>query len=332
MNSVEQIAQYSTGHWVSQMLFAFAKHGMGDAFQGQSATANEIAERTGTHTENCYRLLRALVPLGLLEQTENRFCLTDMGKHLTTEHSHSLVNKVLLEASYEHVLLWTHLADYMVTSTPAPKAIFDINNYFELFETRPEHLDVFAKAMGNYSQDEIAMIESMSSLDLSNLTTIADIGGAYGDLLSALLKHYPQLEGTLFDQGAVVENAPAVNRMSKQAGNFFEQVPAAQDGYFLKHILHDWDDTLCLKILANIKQAMKPSSRIYIAEFGPVPESNEPHLSKLFDLHMMLTLNGKERSLVQWQCLLEQAGFKIDALHTSFGPLSVIEASAIENR
>ena len=326
MNPVEQIAQYATGHWVSQMVFAFVKHKMGDAFKQETATAAQIAERTGVDAKNSYRLLRALTPLGILEQEGEHFKLTHMGEFLTTKHPNSLVNKVLLEASFEHVMLWTHLADYMVNSTPAPKAIFDLDNYFNLFETRPEHLDVFAKAMGSYSQDETAMIEAMSSLDLSGLTTLTDIGGAYGDLLTSLLNRYSNLEGTLFDQVAVIENAPSMNRMNKLSGDFFEAVPANQDGYFLKHILHDWDDTLCLKILNNIKHSMKPTSRVYIAEFGPVPETNEPHLSKLFDLHMMLTLNGKERSYREWQALLNKAGFKILTLHQSFGPLSVIEA------
>jgi len=326
MNPVEQIAQYATGHWVSQMFFTFVKHNMGDAFQQQSATAAQIAERTGVNEDNCYRLLRALAPLDIVKQDDEQFTLTELGSFLTREHPMSLVNKVLLEASYEHVLLWTHLSDYMVSSTPAPKAIFELDNYFGLFEKRPKHLDVFAKAMGSYSQDEIAMIESMATLDLSELNTLVDLGGAYGDLLGFLLQCYPNLEGILFDQAAVIDNALPLDRMTKQAGNFFEQVPENQDGYFLKHILHDWDDTLCLKILGNIKRVMKPNSRVFIAEFGPVPETDEPHLSKMFDLHMMLTLNGKERTLTQWHELLASAGFKVTMIHESFGPLSVIEA------
>lgn len=330
MNPVEQIAQYATGHWVSQMVFTFVKHNMGDAFQQQSATAAQIAERTGVNEENCYRLLRALAPLDIVKQDDEQFTLTELGSLLTREHPMSLVNKVLLEASYEHVLLWTHLSDYMVNSTPAPKVVFDLDNYFGLFEKRPKHLDVFAKAMGSYSQDEIAMIESMSSLDLSELDTLVDLGGAYGDLLASLLQRYPNLEGILFDQAAVIDNVLPQDRMTKQAGNFFEQVPENQDGYFLKHILHDWDDALCLKILGNIKCVMKPNSRVFIAEFGPVPETDEPHLSKMFDLHMMLTLNGKERSLTQWHELLSSAGFKVKMIHESFGPLSVIEACSVD--
>jgi hypothetical protein len=104
-------------------------------------------------------------------------------------------------------------------------------------------------------------------------------------------------------------------------------ISAGCDGYFLKHILHDWDDAVCLKILGNVVDVMKPDARVFIGEFEPVPGANEPHLSKIIDLAMMICLNGKERTMAEWQELLQQAGLKVAAVHQSFGPLSVIEAT-----
>ena len=117
--------------------------------------------------------------------------------------------------------------------------------------------------------------------------------------------------------------------METVGGDFFTSVPTDCDGYFLKHILHDWNDVLCLQILANVVEAMKPDARVFIGEFGPVPDSDEPHLSKFFDLHMMLNVGGKERTMPEWKELLSQAGLKVLTLHRSFGPLSVIEANRI---
>ncbi|SFC72180.1 methyltransferase [Pseudoalteromonas denitrificans] len=327
MNAIEQIAQYSSGHWVSQMVFAFVKNNMGDALEGKTLTSQAIATQCNLKNDNCYRLLRALATLGIVIHTyDDHFSLTDMGNYLTRSHPQSLVNKVLLEASYEHVMLWTHLAENLKTGELASKKVFNVDNYFDLFQTRPEHLDVFSKAMGSYTHDEIAMINAMESLDFSDIKTLVDLGGSYGDLLKAILAHNPHMQGVLFDQPAVISNVNATQRMTLEPGDFFNAVPPNCDGYFLKHILHDWDDALCIKILSNINRVMKPTSKIFIAEFGPIPEPNEPHLSKFFDIHMMLTLNGKERTLIQWQDLLQYAGFDIAKIHTSFGPLSVIEA------
>ncbi|MCH8258449.1 MAG: hypothetical protein IIA75_11210 [Proteobacteria bacterium] len=169
----------------------------------------------------------------------------------------------------------------------------------------------------------------METLDFSGIEKMVDVGGAFGALLLAILDKQPQMKGILFDQSAVVDRVKNTQQMETVGGDFFASVPEGCDGYFLKHILHDWDDAVCLKILGNVVDVMKPDARIFIGEFGPVPGPNEPHLSKFFDLHMMICLNGKERTMAEWQELLQQAGLKVAAVHQSFGPLSVIEATRI---
>jgi len=239
----------------------------------------------------------------------------------------SMANKVLLEASSEHVQLWTHLSEYLRTGEHAPSKIFGLDNYFDLFESRPEHVEVFSKAMSCYTNDEILMIQAMETLDFSGIETLVDVGGAFGVMLLAILDKHPQMKGILFDQESVVASVESTKQMEVVAGDFFISVPANQDGYFLKHILHDWDDETSLKVLGNIVKVMKPGAKVFIAEFGPVPGPNEPHISKFFDLHMMITLHGKERTMSEWKDLLKRAGLKVAALHQSFGPLSVIEAT-----
>jgi len=137
------------------------------------------------------------------------------------------------------------------------------------------------------------------------------------------------MKGILFDQESVVASVESTKQMEVVSGDFFTSVPANHDAYFLKHILHDWDDETSLKVLGNIVEVMKPGARIFIAEFGPVPGPNESHISKFFDLHMMITLHGKERTMAEWESLLKRANLKVVALHNSFGPLSVIEVSRI---
>ncbi len=328
MNPAEQLAQFATGHWVSQMVYAFAKHGMGDALADQGALATTVAERCGTRPDETYRLLRGLAMLGVVredEQEPQRFSLTEVGALLTSKHPTSMIDQVLLEAGYEHVSMWTHLADNLVTGEMAPTKVFGQDNYFGLFESRPGHLETFSRAMSSYTAAETAMILAMDSLDLSGIRTMVDVGGAFGALLAAVLERHADMSGILFDRADVVERVAPTARMQVQAGDFFKSVPSA-DGYFLKHILHDWDDDQCLTILGHVAAAMQDGARVFIGEFGPVPGPNEPHLSKLFDLHMMLCLSGKERTLDEWGALLQRAGLRIEHVHKSFGPLSVLEA------
>ena len=330
MNPIEQISQLSTGHWVSQMVFAFVENNMADAFENKPQSAEIISTKCELRPDATYRLLRALATIGILKQQDAApeiFELTELGSFLTQSHPMSMANKVLLEASFEHVQMWTHLSEYLRTGEHAPSKIFSIDNYFDLFETRPEHVEVFSKAMSCYTNDEIQMIQAMETLDFSGIETMVDVGGAFGVMLSAILEKHPKMKGILFDQASVVSSVESTKQMEVVAGDFFTSVPANYDAYFLKHILHDWNDETCLKVLNNIVDVMKPEARIFIGEFGPVPGPNEPHSSKFFDLHMMICLNGKERTMAEWESLLKRANLKVVALHRSFGPLSLIEAS-----
>jgi trans-aconitate methyltransferase len=47
----------------------------------------------------------------------------------------------------------------------------------------------------------------LAAYDFGRFGTVADIGGGNGALVSGLLQRYPQMQGVVFDQPAVVERA-----------------------------------------------------------------------------------------------------------------------------
>jgi hypothetical protein len=81
----------------------------------------------------------------------------------------------------------------------------------------------------------------------------------------------------------------------------------------MHHILHDWPDQYCLKILKNIHAAMKPGySRLLIHELI-LPDERPTAFQAIWDLTMMTFNAGAERSKSQWTQLLNEAGFDIVA-------------------
>jgi hypothetical protein len=87
----------------------------------------------------------------------------------------------------------------------------------------------------------------------------------------------------------------------------FYEVPSA-DAYFMKMILHDWDDKECSEILSKIQRAAPAKARLFVVEHV-VPGPETPHFSKLFDIHMLCALTGKERTEEEYLELLKRAGF-----------------------
>jgi hypothetical protein len=107
-------------------------------------------------------------------------------------------------------------------------------------------------------------------------------------------------------------------------GNFFESVPAGGGAYFLRHIIHDWDDEKSLTILRNCRKVMSPGGKLLVVE-GLVPPGNEPALSKFFDLAMMVLPGGLERTEAEFRTLFQAAGFRLTRFVPTRTWVSVIE-------
>jgi hypothetical protein len=85
------------------------------------------------------------------------------------------------------------------------------------------------------------------------------------------------------------------------------QFPKGAAAYLFRHILHDWPDTACIKILRQIIPAMDAQrSRILICD-QIVKDESPSASSVLYDVDMMTLFGGKERSLSEFLDLIKAA-------------------------
>jgi hypothetical protein len=92
-------------------------------------------------------------------------------------------------------------------------------------------------------------------------------------------------------------------------------------------VLHDWDDTHAARILAALGHSATSDAHLRIFEM-PLPEDATPHRAKLSDVLMLLMFDGaRERTVGHYRELLEGAGWQLERVVSSPGPMSVIEAS-----
>ena len=98
--------------------------------------------------------------------------------------------------------------------------------------------------------------------------------------------------------------------------------------YYLRRILHNYQDDVCVTILKNIAAAMSSKSRLLVAEIV-VPaktEVGEDMGAYWMDL-VMLAIGGKERSEKDYISLFEAAGIElIKVWPDAVGTQTVIEA------
>ncbi|MFT5353503.1 MAG: hypothetical protein ACI9KE_000701 [Polyangiales bacterium] len=323
--------QMITGYWVSQTVGALAKLGVCDQFTDTPRTAGEVAPEVGADPGALFRVLRAAATLGVFEHHEgDRFSLTPVGETLKSDVPGSMRKMAIAQTSPGHWLPWGRFTDAVKSGTEQASKAHG-KPIFEYYDGVDEERVAFMGAM----QDMSMMVASEFArlVDFSDCKVVADIGGAGGALLGAVLDENPDVTGILYDLPSVSGDAKGavaarghVDRCEVVGGDFFKSVPAGADVYLLKHILHDWNDEQSVTILKNVAKGMKASSKVYLVEMV-IPDDNTPSAAQMMDLNMLAMLPGRERTQQEYASLLEAAGLKFTSLIRTHSPFQIVEAS-----
>ncbi len=151
-------------------------------------------------------------------------------------------------------------------------------------------------------------------------------------MLTAILASNPHMHGIVAELEHVVEGARdhlAAAGLSERSEcvttNMFESVPTGADAYVMANVIHDWDDERSITLLRNCRQAMQENGRVLLVEMV-ISARNQPHLSKLADIEMLvMTDGGKERSASGYAALYEAAGLRLARTIRTESPWSVLE-------
>jgi hypothetical protein len=255
--------------------------------------------------------------------------LTPLGDALKTGAPGSARATILTFASD----WWVHGFGHLLYSVETGKSGFEKSLGMPLFDwlsNNPEEASLFNETMVGVHKAESPAVPA--AYDFSSLTTIVDVGGGTGHLLTTILANYPESRGILFDLPHVLRDAPALiqsrglaDRVTIEAGSFFDRVPSGGDAYLLSHVIHDWSEEQCIAILTNCRRAMNPGGRVLIIE-TVLPDDDTPHPGKIFDIVMLVAPGGQERTEQEYTTLLGKAGLRLTRVVPTESAVSVVEA------
>jgi hypothetical protein len=325
----KKMMQLLSSLWVTHAIGSFARLGLADAMEAGADTAEAIAAPRGLVVDRVYRLLRALSTCGIVtEGAGGKFALTPLGKMLTTSAPNSMRTSAELLTEYNGEI-WSKL-DGALSGGIAFEALKG-KQLFDWLHANPKEGARFQRMMFEVHSPETPAI--VAAYDFSQFKTIVDVGGGHGMLLSAIIAANPDVRGTLFDLQEGVDAAkrgaggplPGVTFI---AGDVFETVPEGADAYLFRHLLHDYDDADCLKMLNNVRKGMKPDSRVLVLE-KTVPTDDTPGPGRWLDVHVMLLTGGRERTVPDYEALFAKAGLKLSrVLPTAHPAVEIIEVVA----
>jgi hypothetical protein len=316
-----------------RVLYVIAKLGIADLLRQGARSSEELARATGTHARSLYRVLRAAASVGVVsESQDHRFALTDVGSTLRSDVPDSLRGWVLYTGEPWNLQAWQELLHSVRTGEPAWERAHGVP-FFEYFSRHPDASEIFDAAMTDISRWDGAVVAA--AYDFSQFRTVLDVGGGQGALLVSILKANAGVRGVLYDQAHVVERARdriaaegLEGRCEIVIGSFFESVPGGADAYVLKYIIHDWQDDRAHVILANCRRAMTSAGKLLLIELI-VPPPGESHLAKTSDVEMLVMLGSPERTINEYESLLNRAGFRLARVVRTPEVMSIIEATPV---
>ena len=313
----------------TQLVYVAAKLGIADLLKDGPKSPDDLAESIGANRRNLYRVLRALASVGIFaEDRDGRFELTPKAEPLQSDVPESERAWAIAWGGEWLYRPWGGLLDNVKTDQTAFDNIFHMG-LWEYFGSNSEASEAFDQAMTSRSSREFNAV--LSTYDFSGFSRTVDVGGGQGDLIFAILKANPNMQGVLFDQPAAIEGARSIvdsegvsDRCELVGGSFFESVPVGGDAYILQAVLHNWNDSDATVILKNCHQAMGDDGRLLIVD-NVLPTGNDPSSGKIADLTMMVLLGALERTESEFRGLLDAAEFRLTRVIPAEGR-SIIEA------
>jgi hypothetical protein len=257
-------------------------------------------------------MVRFLEPHGFFDLVDGRASLTAKGRLLRSDSP--VWSSLVLRGANDAACRLDHS---LGTGEAAFPRVFGAD-FWSFLAAHPEEQDAFAGAMR--LQDAMLSVACVPAMDLSGVTTIADVGGGTGDLLAAILEANPSLHGILVDRPEMLARAhpalrvgPLAARATLRPGDLFGELPAA-DAYVLAQVLHDWDDGQVSRILGGLRRAAPPGARVLVLTLL-IPEGGGAHPAKTADVGMMALFGGgRERTEAELRDLLASAGWQVTAV------------------
>jgi orsellinic acid C2-O-methyltransferase len=333
--AAQHASELVNSFWAAQVLNAAASLCLPDHLAHGPCSADVLAAAAGAHAPSVFRLLRALVTLGICRALDRDvFELTDAGQYLRSDVPGSIRGRALFTGD----MLWKQFEDltHVVRTGGRTRTIATGAAGFAQLQSDPARLEAFQRAMAESSVR--AAREVLRVYDFGGIRSVLDLGGGYGGVLAVLLARFPMMTGAVCDlaylqsaASAYLQRAGVHPRGTFLAGDFFESVPQGYDAYLLKFVIHDWDDAQAARILGHCRTAARPATRLILLE-RVVPE----RLGTAFadqavirtDLTMM-TVGGKERTAAEYHTLLATAGWNLTRNVPAGAEISVLEATPV---
>jgi SAM-dependent methyltransferase len=320
--SPESIFQVASGFMAAKHLFVANEIGLFDKLAAGPATLDDLAERTGIAHPRVRILADALVALGLIERQGDQYTNGPVAAAFLSGEGPADLRPFLRFWNQLSYPMWTKLEEAVRTGQGQGT-----------MELSGEQQRIFSEGV-----EAIQAAPAMAlpnAYDFSRHRRVLDLGGGTGSWLIAVLRHYPGLEGTLFElpnAAAVARQRlagdPGAQRAQVVAGDFFKDpIPSGHDAVLIANVIHLFSAAHNLELLRHIRAQMPDGARLLLADFWTDATHTQPPFAALVaGEFLVITGEGDVYSEEEARGWLQESGWRAVERKPLAGPISLLVA------
>ncbi|WP_306370095.1 methyltransferase [Nocardiopsis sp. CC223A] len=320
-------------------LRAAAELRLADLLEKGESSPEEIAAKTATAVRPMRKLLKHLAAVGVAQEGENgKFSLGELGEPLLSANDPYGFRPTLdpTNLSGRAEMAMTNLTHTLRTGEPAYNACYG-RDYWSDLESSPTPIPGHEDALNAPPGFDSDLV--VNGYDWSRVSSVVDVGGSGGALLSSLLLAHPHLTGTLLDLSKAARSGlerfsrmGLADRTDVVAGSFFDPLPEGADLYLLSSILVDWQDVDAVSILRGCARAAGSNGRVLVAEIdlSVFRQGLDPMTRSRVDLRLEASMANPDRDPANVRSLAERAGLEVVWESENSGTRFLIELRGTE--
>jgi SAM-dependent methyltransferase len=278
------ILDIATGFQRSRVLLTAYEIGLFTVLNDEWKTSAEVAEALETNPRATDRLMNALTALGILVKKDSRFVNSPSAARLLVRGRPDYMAGLAHTAHLWRT--WSGLTQSVRTGTG--------NVGDEVNERGEEWLRAFIGAM-HWRAQSIAD-ETVTGLDLSNVSTVLDVGGGSGAFSMAFVRAGRGIHAVVFDLPNVVPmtrnyvaSAGYGAQVSTVVGDYRkDELPAGFDMVFLSAIIHSLAPDGNRDLIRKAAAAAAPGGQVVVLDHLMNEERSGPLPAAMFALNMLV--------------------------------------------
>jgi precorrin-6B methylase 2 len=326
----DKILQTGLAFWASKTLLSAIEMGLFTELSRGPEAYEPLSGRLGLHPRSARDFLDALVALGFLTRSGDRYANTPETDLFLDRAKPSYVGGILEMANHRLYPFWGHLTEALRTGEPQNEVKSGNPSLFQTLYADPARLQQFLAAMTGISHG--ANMAIARAFPWKDYRTFVDVGTAQGDLASQIALANPHLQGQGFDLPEVapifeayVERLGVADRLRFVPGDFFTQPLPKADVVLMGHILHDWDLPTKKMLIQKAFAAVPPGGALIVYEAIIDDDRSKNAFGLLMSLNMLIeTPGGFDYTGADCAGWMKEAGFSATRVEPLVGPDSMV--------